>query len=34
MQYLNMFLTHINLNVKSVNVFGNLEKLLYFRGVR
>ena len=34
MQYLNMFLTFVNSNVKSVNLFGNLEKLYYFCGVR
>jgi hypothetical protein len=34
MQYLNMFLTFINSNVKNVNLFGKLEKLCYFCGVR
>ena len=29
-----MFLTFINSNVKNVNLFGNLEKLYYFCGVR
>ena len=34
MQYLNMFLTFVNSNVKSVKMFGYIKKMYYFYGVR
>jgi len=34
MQYLNMFLTFVNSNVKSVNLFGYIQKLYYFCDVK
>ena len=34
MQYLNIFLTFVNSNVKSVKMFGHIKKLYYFCGVK
>ena len=34
MQYLNMFLTFVNSNVKSVKMFGYIKKMYYFCGVK